>query len=661
MKRLMMIATFLCFSYVVFATTHFVNPKIDPNQKTRIIIGNEVLPMDALGDRLPEPPPMTDTIGNVFRAGRTWYDCQHNGTVGRMLEIDTITNTVHMVYMRGIDSLATNRQVFYNLFDPSTNTMLFGQAGQRVPPSTVSRSGFTSMGVHGSTGIPFIGFHENNPRAAGTTPNVYFDIEAGIGAFVADAPMSLPNSGGNTVDAIWPRVAIGRNGSVHAVVTENTVNAGDPNRQFYHRGMYDPLASMITWSPSVELPGITENIAAEVTASRLSNKAAVAWMRPTTLDHSPGTPTIQVDNNVVVVQSLDGLTWNFNNYQYVTNWRQPNPALLPDTTAANGDTFRSYNDITAMYDRNDLLHIMHTTGLYYRWDFHQRDSLGIPIPSDSSFYVWGHIWHWREDQPANLVMAVNGGDFWQDIYANPGAWNRTAHRPSLTQDWATGYLYCVYAAHYDPRDSTLAQDVSLAGECNFDIFVTVSTNGGMNWAYGTNITNTRTPNSPIGQGRSEHWPSANRWVDNYVHITYVTDYDAGWIFQTEGGWTNNDYNYHRVPKQLIPSTPLIPVVSVNEPIRDVSVSVPSGFELLGNYPNPFNPTTEIQFSLDRQMEIELAIYDVSGRQVAMLAKSKLNAGRYAVSFDAKHLPSGVYFAKLTSGNTASVKKMTLLK
>lgn len=649
----------LCVS-VVFAVTHKVSPLVNHNIFTPVIQGDESIVADAVGDRLLPPPPMIDTVGQVFRAGRTWYEGQHNGTIGRMLEIDTATGQVHMVYMRGIDSGATNRHIFYNLFDPTTNTFLFGAFGQRVPPSTVSRSGFTSMGFYAASAIPFPSFHETNPRSTTTSSNVYFDIESGIGAFVADAPLSLITSAGTPVPAIWPRIVVGRNGAVHVVTSENSPAAGDPQRQWYHRGMYDPLAATVTWNTPMELPGHTKNIAAEVMASRLSNKAAVAWMRPLALDDGSGAGN-QVDNNVVVVQSTDGATWNFNNFQYVSNWIRPDPTLLPDTTAANKDTFRSYNDINMLYDRNDVLHVMHTTGLFYRWDVHQVDSLGNTIRGDSAYYVWGHIWHWREDQPANLVMAVNGGNFWSPIYANPGAWNRTVHRPNLSEDPSNGYLYCVYAAHNDPRDSTMAMDVSLAGEPNFDVFVTVSTNGGMNWSYGTNITNTRTIDGAYGQCRNEHWPSTNRWVDQNIHIVYVTDYDGGFVLQTEGGWTFNDFNYHRINKTLIPTTPLIPVVSVNEPIVERLTAIPSGFRIESNYPNPFNPTTEIVFSLDRQMDVNLAVFDIQGRQVAQLAKSRMIAGKYSVGFNASSLPSGIYFAKLTSNGLTATHKLTLLK
>jgi hypothetical protein len=83
--------------------------------------------------------------------------------------------------------------------------------------------------------------------------------------------------------------------------------------------------------------------------------------------------------------------------------------------------------------------------------------------------------------------------------------------------------------------------------------------------------------------------------------------------------------------------------------------------LEGNYPNPFNPTTDIVFSLDKARNIRLAVYDVNGREVARLANGNMSAGRHTVSFDGHNFASGVYFARLTSNGMTETRKITLLK
>ena len=84
-------------------------------------------------------------------------------------------------------------------------------------------------------------------------------------------------------------------------------------------------------------------------------------------------------------------------------------------------------------------------------------------------------------------------------------------------------------------------------------------------------------------------------------------------------------------------------------------------ELLGNYPNPFNPTTKISFSLPQKSQIKLKVFDVLGREIQILADGVYEAGKYEVEFNATNLPSGVYFYNFTSGSNSITKKMLLMK
>ena len=85
------------------------------------------------------------------------------------------------------------------------------------------------------------------------------------------------------------------------------------------------------------------------------------------------------------------------------------------------------------------------------------------------------------------------------------------------------------------------------------------------------------------------------------------------------------------------------------------------FELAQNYPNPFNPSTEISFSLVKSEKVKLTVYNLLGKEVAVLVDGMRNAGSQSVTFDAKNLSSGVYFYKLEAGSTMMAKKMMLIK
>ncbi len=88
---------------------------------------------------------------------------------------------------------------------------------------------------------------------------------------------------------------------------------------------------------------------------------------------------------------------------------------------------------------------------------------------------------------------------------------------------------------------------------------------------------------------------------------------------------------------------------------------PERFRLYANYPNPFNPSTTIQFDLDAPAKTTLTVFDLLGRKIETLVDQHLTAGYYAIQWNAGHLPSGIYFYRLRAGNHFEVKRMLLSK
>lgn len=97
-----------------------------------------------------------------------------------------------------------------------------------------------------------------------------------------------------------------------------------------------------------------------------------------------------------------------------------------------------------------------------------------------------------------------------------------------------------------------------------------------------------------------------------------------------------------------------------EEIDNITLT-PSEFALAQNFPNPFNPSTSISFSIPEAGQVSLKVFDMAGKEVAALVNNHLEAGVHNVKFDASTLSSGVYYYKLTSGNNISMKKMILMK
>lgn len=104
-------------------------------------------------------------------------------------------------------------------------------------------------------------------------------------------------------------------------------------------------------------------------------------------------------------------------------------------------------------------------------------------------------------------------------------------------------------------------------------------------------------------------------------------------------------------------------------IHPSSTEIPVKFSLYQNYPNPFNPTSKIKFQIPKMSNVRLTVFDVLGREIAVLVEEQLKPGTYEIQWDASNYPSSVYFYKLTAGDYSSgsgrgfseTRKMILLK
>jgi hypothetical protein len=169
-------------------------------------------------------------------------------------------------------------------------------------------------------------------------------------------------------------------------------------------------------------------------------------------------------------------------------------------------------------------------------------------------------------------------------------------------------------------------------------------------------------------------------VDDYLHqaadsaswpsgIRYDPEND-GSVLGSLGAhehWNNPDqkmYSRNLGSGEGIELVALTPTTAV----ESADPRVESGFRLGGNYPNPFNSATVIQYSLEGPRgqgpgtsDVRLVVYDVHGREVEVLVSERKAPGRYEVQFNASRLASGVYFYRLTAGQYVESRKMILMK
>ena len=92
-----------------------------------------------------------------------------------------------------------------------------------------------------------------------------------------------------------------------------------------------------------------------------------------------------------------------------------------------------------------------------------------------------------------------------------------------------------------------------------------------------------------------------------------------------------------------------------------SIQTVNDFQLFQNFPNPFNPSTTINYSVPKQSNVTIVIYDVLGRKISALVNEEKSIGNYTVEFNASFLSSGIYFYQMKVNDFVDTKKMILLR
>jgi Secretion system C-terminal sorting domain len=129
---------------------------------------------------------------------------------------------------------------------------------------------------------------------------------------------------------------------------------------------------------------------------------------------------------------------------------------------------------------------------------------------------------------------------------------------------------------------------------------------------------------------------------------------SGGTWTNSGSWSANANRNIRVRPVIISTSAALAVPGDAQ-------GVPAAWALEQNYPNPFNPTTVISYRLAAGNSVRLAVFDLLGREVALLVNENKKPGTYRVEFDATRFASGIYFYRLEAGPFVQTRKLCLVK
>lgn len=143
------------------------------------------------------------------------------------------------------------------------------------------------------------------------------------------------------------------------------------------------------------------------------------------------------------------------------------------------------------------------------------------------------------------------------------------------------------------------------------------------------------------------------YIDEEYNLTrsYTNDllyYDVRPYYSLENIYSDN--NWFAVFGVLMPKT------SDSTSVAEIELE-----NSISNYPNPFNPETNISFSIKKSGHVNIKVFDLIGQQVAELINEEKEAGSYQISFNASHLPSGIYIYTINTGSYSQSCKMLLMK
>ncbi|MCU0373253.1 MAG: T9SS type A sorting domain-containing protein, partial [Ignavibacteria bacterium] len=282
--------------------------------------------------------------------------------------------------------------------------------------------------------------------------------------------------------------------------------------------------------------------------------------------------------------------------------------------------------------------LLKTTNAGQNWSYYNfynnRSPSGIHFPDSLTGYAFGRIY--QAPYYINFIQkTTNGGLIWSEIYTIQNSGSIIF----------TGIYFINAATGFVGRMGTIWK----------------TTNGGGNWIeYHT----------PGWRANSSFFfvnPSTG-WV--VADFSYTSNGGINWTMVSSiGDYLNDIYFINPLTGWVCGESGIIYKTTNGGGILGVSsqsVEIPGKYNLYQNYPNPFNAMTKLKYdvlaNVNRQSSnIKLAVFDVTGREIAVLVNANLQPGTYEYTFDGTNLTSGLYFYKLTAGEFSETKKMILLK
>jgi hypothetical protein len=514
-----------------------------------------------------------DTIVSPYDTviGCTYYEWQAACRMPRMIANDYQDITagghgLHFTFMHQ-DIWGTNakRYVTYAYWDADNDW-------DSLPAPLITRQGYRA----GFTGLdlfrPLDGYFKPHSRAVvcyHTTEGVFPNTDD-IGVVLSIEPNApgdtsmwggqywydIPDSANTAFKGMFPECAVDSLNRIHIVMNEGDTSPG-PIWMAYIRCEERSGDKLMCWAPGKDSVILDKEIqyfdplnnqvavfgtsgveSHSVVSSKVSNKVAIFY--PGLAESETDSGLYQIANDIYYFESTSG------GDDWFTAGSMPERINI--TKYQPEDKLRAYGAVSAVYDMNDSLHIFWHTH-YYDQDLQEIDILNVSL------------WHWSkatarvcngDTLPANEIAHA-------EWLASSGAWNRLLDKVQCGVGYDPGldnynYLYLIWV-QFDSGKTNQAGNMTQG-----DIYMSVSTDGGLIWHEPMNLTSSTVPDCAPGDCASDHWPSIAERVDTATYLSWVYDLDAGAAVQDEGGPANSPILFYHYP---VDSFPLVGIVRID--------------------------------------------------------------------------------------------------
>lgn len=162
---------------------------------------------------------------------------------------------------------------------------------------------------------------------------------------------------------------------------------------------------------------------------------------------------------------------------------------------------------------------------------------------------------------------------------------------------------------------------------------------------------------------------------NYLFASYSNSSSSGFIKSSDAGntWIQKNEGFSGNPTiiSMLVNNGYVLLGAIGNkiyrrpfdqvPVENITTAIPRIYSLSQNFPNPFNPETNIKFVIPKSEFVTIKVYDIVGKEVKELVNQNMTAGEYKVGFDGTGVESGVYFYKINAGEFTQTRKMILIK